>query len=87
MSATVIVDQSNKPKNNPRSMTSEELYCAMSMLNIPYDCQKWHLNRLIKLIELCAIRNAPPEKMSEKEALDGWQKINAMNRSKFNSKG
>ena len=87
MSATVIINEKKNDEKPPKAMTSEELYCAMSMLNIPYECQKWHLNRLIKLIELCAIKNAPPEKMSEKEALKSWQNVNAQNRAKFKSKG
>lgn len=86
MTATTITrrDNQKKPANK---MTSEELYCAMSMLNIPYECKKWHLNRLIMLIEVCAIRNAPPDKMSKADAAKGWRELNARNRAKYHSKG
>lgn len=86
MSATQIHD-TGKKKLNTGSMSSEEIYCAMSMLNIPYECKKWHLNRLLKLIEVCAIKNAPPEKMSKEDAAAEWRKVNAANRAKFKSKG
>jgi hypothetical protein len=86
MTATTITRRNGqqKPANK---MTSEELYAAMSMLNIPYECKKWHLNRLIMLIEVCAIRNAPPEKMSKTEMAKSWREMNARNRAKYHSKG
>ena len=86
MSATKIQNH-KKEKAGSKEMTSEEIYCAMSMLHIPYECQKWHLNRLLKLIEVCAIRNAPPEKMSKKDMAAEWKRTNARNRAKFKSKG
>ena len=86
MTATTI-SKSPKQQKPASKMTSEELYAAMSMLNIPYECKKWHLNRLIMLIEVCAIRNSPPEKMSKADAAKGWRELNARNRAKFHSKG
>lgn len=86
MTATVVHDHSRK-KPNTDSMTTEEIYCAMSMLNIPYSCEKWHLSRLLKLVEVCAIKNTPPEKMSKEDAAAEWRRVNAANRAKFNSKG
>ncbi len=59
----------------------------MSMLNVPYECQKWHINRLIVLLEVCAIRNAPDKKMSKAQTASSWAKTNARNRAKFKSKG
>lgn len=86
MTATTISNTSKQQKS-AKKMTSEELYAAMSMLNIPYECKKWHLNRLIMLIDVCAIKNSPPEKMSKAETAKSWREINAKNRAKFNSKG
>ncbi len=86
MTATTI-SKTDEEKKSPRIMTSEELYCAMSMLNVPYECQKWHINRLIVLLEVCAIRNAPDKKMSKAQTASSWAKTNARNRAKFKSKG
>ena len=86
MTATTISKHGVNGKQTDK-MTSEEIYAAMSMLNIPYECKKWHLNRLIMLIEVCAIRNSPPEKMSKAESAKSWREMNARNRARFNSKG
>lgn len=86
MTATTVYNTGTK--NKPaKKMTSEELYAAMSILNIPYECKKWHLNRLIMLIDVCAIKNSPPEKMSKAETAKSWREINAKNKAKFHSKG
>ena len=51
MSATVIPDDGDSVSNR-QIMTSELFYYYMFELGIPIECQKWHLNRLIKLIEV-----------------------------------
>lgn len=86
MTATKI-SKRDQPAKPAKDMTSEELYAAMSMLNIPYECKKWHLNRLIMLIDVCAIRNSPPDKMSKADAAKSWRELNARNRAKYKSKG
>lgn len=46
--------------------TSEEIYSWMCAQQIPFECQYWHLNRLIILIKLCAINNKPKDKKKKK---------------------
>ena len=50
-------------------MTSETIYADMVALGIPFECQKWHLNRLIALIRECDRRNRPPKKLSKEEIM------------------
>lgn len=55
--------------------------------NIPFECEKWHLNRLITLIRVCGANNEEPKKMSKRDLARQYAQINAANRKKFNSKG
>ena len=86
MSATTIKENKNA-KGGRRIVTSEVIYYWMVSLNIPFECQKWHLNRLLKLIQVCNAENAPASKLSKKQTARDYAAINAARRKKFNSKG
>ena len=65
-----------------RIVTSEVIYCQMIGLGIPFECQKWHLNRLLTLIRVCDEENQPKKKVSQKDALMEQAAINARRRAK-----
>lgn len=86
MTASFILDES-KGKRNSEQTTSELIYYWMIALEIPFECQKWHLNRLLMLIRICNVKNQPPKKQSKKEITSQYAAINAARRKALNSKG
>ena len=86
MTATTFTQQP-KSGNNNEITTSELIYYWMISFNIPMECQKWHLNRLLTLIRVCDVKNAPPKKMSKNQTINRYAELNAARRKQFNSKG
>lgn len=86
MTATTF---NRKDKKQSREIiTNELIYFWMTSFNIPFDpCQKWHLNRLLTLIEVASIKNQPPKKMGKREMLNQRNALNAQRRAKYNTKG
>lgn len=85
---TAKVFYNKKKKTGARQViTSDDIYCWMAMYRIPFEAEKWHLNRLMTLIQCCSDANAPKEKMSRAELLARNARLNAERKAKLNTKG
>lgn len=85
--ATTVHEHPSATKNN-ETPTAELIYYWMISYNIPVDiCQKWHLNRLLTLIRVFNVKNAPPKKRSTQELLSRNAALNKARRQRLHSKG
>ena len=85
MTATVINKQMTKHSNEV--ITNELIYYWMTELNIPFSCEKWHINRLFTLIEVASIKKQPPKKMSKSAIMRQNHSLNAARRAKYGTRG
>lgn len=88
MSATTVNNRNRQRPGRKEIITSEIVYYWMSSLNIPYSCEHWHFNRLLKLIEVGFIKQAGPgKKMSMTETARSYRELNEMRKAMYNTKG
>lgn len=66
MSATWFSNQ-GIAKTSREIITAEIIYHLMIALNIPKECEYWHLSRLFTLIRVIDEKNKPAKKMSASE--------------------
>ncbi len=88
MTATWFTERNNATKRNSEQITSELIYYWMIALQVPFECQKWHLNRLLTLIRICNIKqNASSKKYSKAETMSRNAQLNAARRKRLGTSG
>ena len=86
MTATTFSkDEHSKPSREVT--TSEVIYYWMVSHNIQFECQKWHISRLLTLIRVCNVKNAPPKRRSKRDIASQYAALNAARRKQLNTRG
>ena len=80
--ATWFNDKNNRA-HKQRTVTSELIYYWMIACGIPFECEKWHLNRLVTLIRVCQEEAKPSKQMT----LEERKALNNARRQKYRTKG
>ena len=73
--------------NRGQTITSELIYYWMISYEIPFECQKWHLNRLLTLIRICDTKNTPSKKMKKKDILSSNRALNEARKARMGTRG
>lgn len=84
--ATTFSDKEQK-KFSSQKITAEIIYYWMTELNIPFECDKWHLNRLLALIKVCFKKKEKPKKKPRGEAIAERKRLNAARQKQYNTRG
>ena len=84
---TAVKFRSDDNKKRRRVITAETVYGWMVSYGIPFECEKWHLNQLMALIEVCSRQNAPKQKQNKDAIGLQWAAINRARRAKTGSRG
>ena len=83
--ATIVYE--DKHRSTGETVTSELIYYWMVSLGIPFECQIWHLNRLLTLIRVCNVKNSPGKKMGRNALLNRYASLNKKRREAMHSNG
>lgn len=86
MTATTF-SKEQKARQSSETVTSELIYYWMVAYNIPFECQKWHVNRLLTLIRVCEVKNQPSKKMNKTKVAQDYAALNKARRAKLHTKG
>jgi len=85
--ATWFANTSNKVgRVNREEITSELVYYWMVTYQIPFECEKWHFNRLFTLIQICYLKNQPEKKMNKRDIMARNSALNAKRRQQYKSR-
>lgn len=86
MTATTFGNNADR-KQNRETITAELIYYWMVSLNIPFECQYWHFNRLLTLIRVCDLKNSPPKKMSSAALAKRNRELNEQRKAQMGTSG
>lgn len=79
--------QKSKNKPSKAAIVSERVYYWMTAYNIPSSYEKWHLNRLLNLIDIASEDNAPQEKVSTAEIFRRNHDLNQARKKALGTRG
>lgn len=77
----------NKASSKKEQITNELVYYWMTALQIPFECDKWHFNRLMTLIRICNLKNQPSKKQGKRDTMKNNAALNAARRQKMGTHG
>lgn len=79
--------ESPHQKSSREVVTSELIYYWLVQFNIPFEVEKWHLNRLMTLVKIAGIKQTKPKPISKSQQMEEYRRLNAERRAALGSSG
>lgn len=79
--------KNSQTKKSREVITSELIYYWMIKFGVPFECEKWHINRLLTLIRVCSEKESPPKKMTKQQLMSRNKALNAARRKRLGTRG
>ena len=68
-------------------ITSELIYYWLVAFSVPFEVERWHLNRLFALVRICNLKNQKPTKTSKADMARRNRELNAQRKAQYNTSG
>lgn len=85
--ATWFHEEPGSGSPSRETITAELIYYWMTIYNIPFDREYWHLNKLLTLIRVCNVKQQKPKKMSPQDAAAKRRAMNEKRKAELNTTG
>lgn len=83
--ATIVKETGSKI--NREVITSELIYYWMVTFNVPFECQTWHLDRLLTLIKVINFKNQPKKKTNARDLMARNAALNEKRKAELKTTG
>ena len=83
---TATVVKTDNSSTNNMVMTSEVIYAYMANGQIPFSCDEWNINNLLKVISVLGALNGPKKSKSMTDIYEENRRLNQESRAKLKSK-